>query len=97
MFKVGVGHVRHISHVRKFCLGCTGVPCAAVFCLNCSLVVNVPVPFAHGIFILVAYDEVVHYARITFPKDLNTIRACETVSTQQTSLLGIENSPVPGF
>lgn len=67
-----------ILHVRELRLGSSGASRISMFGLECALVVDVLVPFAHNIIIRKAYDEVVHDSRVTFPEDLYLIGACKS-------------------
>lgn len=73
---VGIRNVGHVLQVGELAIRSAGMTKGAAFGLDCSLGVNVLVPGLHGIFILVADDEVVDNPGITLPENLNAIEAC---------------------
>lgn len=82
---VRVWHVGHALHICEFRFGCAGAPRTALLGLDCPLVVNVLVPFAQGIIILIANDEIVHHAGVALPENLNAVRAYQYMSASSSS------------
>jgi hypothetical protein len=72
---VRVRHVGHVLHVRKLAVGGAGVASIALLRLNQPLVVDVFVPIAHRVLVLVADDKIVDNPGISFPEDLDAIEA----------------------
>lgn len=72
---VRIWHVGHAFQVSEFAVGRAGVPKSAALRLNCTLQVDVFIPIAHRVFVLIADDEIVDDTRVTFPEDLNAIKS----------------------
>lgn len=70
---VWVWHVRHTFHVGEFAVGRARIPDGTTFRLDLPLIVDILIPGTHSIFVNIADDEIIYHARVTLPKDLNTV------------------------
>lgn len=76
------------------------MPEGAALRLDGTLVIDVSVPIAHRVFILVPDDKVVDDTWITFPENLDAIESCPLGSenTAPLAMVSIENGHhSPGF